>query len=177
MLCIGCSAVEEAPRGEEIKRGCGKAPHPYPSRLGACGWLGCRGTVPLSSDGPQRWGNSVIRDSSEASARTTGAPDFPADLRRSGRHAFSAPVNLRDRNGEEFSAIDLSAEGVSLISSRPLGTGRTLDLAFLDGSMVVRGGIRNEREVMRARWRIGIQFLQPQPELLEVALSVIRGHR
>lgn len=111
-------------------------------------------------------------NSSDAPTRSTGAPPFPADVRRHSRHAFSGPVQLPDRDGQEFDAVDLSVEGVSLISPQPLGAGSNVDLAFLNGSMVVRGGIRNEREIVPARWRIGIQFLQPQPELLEVALSV-----
>ena len=104
-------------------------------------------------------------------ARSSKALSRTAEVRLHKRHPFLATVHLRGIEGEAFQAVDLSVGGVGLIGSRRLGVGRLVDVAFLNRSMVVKGIIRAERESGLPRWRIGIQFLQPQPELLEVALA------
>jgi hypothetical protein len=92
-----------------------------------------------------------------------------SDSRKYIRHAFTGTVQLRDGDGFEFRAVDLSAGGVGFLSLRPLGIGSVVDVTFLDRSVVVRGVIRFEQEAHPHRWRIGIQFAQPQHELLAVA--------
>lgn len=94
-----------------------------------------------------------------------------SETRRQPRRAFSGRVRRVD-DGSEFAALDLSAEGVGLLSAEPLKAGQQLRLAFLGGSIVVKGCVCHVRYVEQKVWRVGIDFLQDEPELAEVALAL-----
>jgi hypothetical protein len=94
-----------------------------------------------------------------------------SETRRQPRRAYSGRV-LRSDDGREFAALDLSAEGVGLLSSEPLRAGQHVELAFLDGSIVVKGSVCHVRHVDQKVWRVGIDFLQDEHELAEVALAL-----
>jgi hypothetical protein len=94
-----------------------------------------------------------------------------SDIRQFPRHRFEDKVVVRNLAGEDCRTKDLSAGGVGVTSTRALGTGRHVDVAFLDCNVLVRGVIRHEREI-EAQWHIGIQFLQPQHELMDVTVEL-----
>ena len=94
------------------------------------------------------------------------------EARRYRRFPFRGVVQLQDRNGDKLRAFDLSVGGVGIHSDRPLGIGRTIEVVLLDGSMRVKGVVRYEIQNKGLGWRIGIRFVEPQPELLAVAMSL-----
>ena len=94
------------------------------------------------------------------------------DTRRHRRFPFRGVVQLQGRYGETLHAFDLSVGGVGIYSDRALGIARTIEVVLWDGSVRVRGVVRYELQTKGRGWRIGIQFAEPQPELLAVALSL-----
>ena len=125
----------------------------------------------LAIGGPHHGAGAVTPYPPSERIRPPKSPSRKAEVRQYDRQAFLGTVHLPGLGNEEFRALDLSMGGVTLIGARRLGIGRTVEVAFLNRSMVVKGVIRAERESALPRWRIGIQFLQPQPELLSVALA------
>ena len=106
-----------------------------------------------------------------ANTNSPNASAVPAasELRKFKRFPFTGTVQLRDDDDFEYRGVDLSAGGVGFLSLRPFGVGSAIDVMFLRRSVVVKGVIRFQREAMPHRWRVGVEFNQPQPELLEVA--------
>lgn len=94
------------------------------------------------------------------------------DARRNPRFTFRGVVHVRDCEGKKLRALDLSLGGIGIHSDGPLGIGRALEVVLLDGSVRVEGVIRYEVRTEGVGWRIGIQFLRPQPELVAVAVSI-----
>jgi hypothetical protein len=126
-----------------------------------------------AAGGPRDEGGAVTLYPSSAPVRLPKTLSRTAEVRMHARQAFLDTVNLRDEDDGEFHTVDLSLGGVGLIGSRRLGVGRAVDVVFLNRSLVIPGVIRSERESALPRWRIGIQFLQLQPELLAVASAGI----
>jgi hypothetical protein len=93
------------------------------------------------------------------------------EARRWLRRAFVGKVFLEEQGGEEFPAVELSAGGIGIRCPRRLGPGRMVELAFLDRAVSVKGIVRHETP-QQSEWRIGIEFLQPQPDLVDVVLAV-----
>jgi hypothetical protein len=120
---------------------------------------------------PQLGGGAVMLYPPVALAQRPKTLTRTADIRMNERKSFLGSVHMRDSDVLEYRAVDLSVGGVGMIGTRRLGVGRVVEVAFLNRGMVVKGVIRSERESALPRWRIGIQFLQPQPELLAVALA------
>jgi hypothetical protein len=99
-----------------------------------------------------------------------------SDNRRFPRQAYVGGVFLEDQNkarGEELMAFNLSQSGVGLHSPRQLGTGSPVELSFLGRNMSVKGVVR--REAGGKPWQIGVEFNQPQPELVDVALTAFKS--
>lgn len=67
-------------------------------------------------------------------------------------------------------AVDLSVGGIGLIADLRTGQHRKLELVLLERSVSVEGVVRYEAETPDAAFRVGIEFVEPQPELEEVAL-------
>jgi hypothetical protein len=102
-------------------------------------------------------------------------PQRPGEARRFRRYPFPGVVRLNERPEQALRACDLSASGVGLHSREPLGVGRTVEVVLLDSSVRIKGVVRHEAPAAALGWRIGIEFAQPQPELLAVALSLPGG--
>lgn len=100
------------------------------------------------------------------------AHDPKRGTRRSVRFPYSSRVDVEGYDGETFGATDLSTCGVRLKSPRRLGGQGLVVLVFLKRNISVQGVVRHETPAPDSGWDIGVQFLQPQPELLAVALSV-----
>ena len=98
-------------------------------------------------------------------------PKQPADSRQERRCPYSGRVYRLDHSGAAFAAVDLSPEGVGLLSAEQLNEGQLLKLSFLNGSIEVKGSVRHVRRVDLQVWRLGIKFLQNEHELAEVALA------
>jgi hypothetical protein len=92
------------------------------------------------------------------------------ELRSVVRHLFQRPVSLKGVFAEELDALNLSLRGIGIRSPLRLGEGRLVELAFLERSVSVRGVVRHETKTESSDLLIGIEFLDPQPELVEVAL-------
>ena len=91
------------------------------------------------------------------------------ELRRFARHPYPGRVrDVKNPNGE-FAALDLSAGGVGLLSSTRPEIGQSMVLAFLGGTIAVKGVVTNVRPGRWRDWRVGVAFLQPEHELVEVA--------
>ncbi len=93
-----------------------------------------------------------------------------ADRRTVSRHPFTGKVSLKDRPGEPMEPFGLSSRGVGLRTRLRIGRGRPLDLVLRGHSMSVEGVVRHETTTGGSDFRVGIEFLEPQPELAEVAL-------
>ncbi|MFI5399904.1 MAG: PilZ domain-containing protein [SAR324 cluster bacterium] len=94
------------------------------------------------------------------------------DARRNPRFTFHGALHVRDCKGTKLRALDLSLGGIGIDSDGALGIGRTLEVVLLDGSVRVEGVVRYEVRTAGLGWRIGVQFLRPQPELVAVAVSI-----
>jgi hypothetical protein len=105
----------------------------------------------------------------------TAMRNQPEEARQHRRLPFRGAVHLQDRYGDVLRAFDLSEGGVGVHSDRPQGIGQRVEVVLLDGNVRVKGVIRYELQTQAHGWRIGIQFLQPQPELLAVALALPSG--
>jgi hypothetical protein len=102
-----------------------------------------------------------------------------SEARKFPRIPFEGTVYLNDTeeetDGDGVRACDLSLGGLSVLCFRTVGMGREVDLDFLERNVRVRGVTRHEAPGPRATvWRIGIQFSEPQPELVEVILSLVK---
>ena len=84
------------------------------------------------------------------------------------RRPFSGQVQILGMQNGETAALDLSVSGVGLLSSRLLSMGQVVDLSFLGRSVQVTGVVQRVRPVFSCDWHVGIQFMEPQPELAEV---------
>lgn len=91
--------------------------------------------------------------------------------RRYRRYPFHRVVQLRDRTGDNLHTLDLCEGGVALRGDRPFGIGEAIEVVLLDGNVRVAGVVCYELQAEDG-WRIGIRFVEPQPELLVVALSL-----
>jgi len=93
-----------------------------------------------------------------------------SERRKSPRHCIKAKVALKGRPRAEMEVLDLSAQGIGLRTDLRTGVGRTLELDFIGYSLRVEGTVRHESKTLGSASRVGVEFLQPQPELEEVAL-------
>ncbi len=98
--------------------------------------------------------------------------DSKRGSRRSVRFPYRSRVDVEGYDGETFGATDLSSCGVRLKSPRRLGGRGLVVVVFLKRNISVEGVVRHESPTPDSGWDIGVQFLQPQPELLAVALSI-----
>jgi hypothetical protein len=98
-----------------------------------------------------------------------GQPGDGAELRRFARYPYPGRVRSVNDGNREMAALDLSAGGVGLLSAQQLEIGRLMVLAFLGGTVAVKGVVSSVRPGRWRDWRVGIAFLQPEHELVEVA--------
>ena len=108
------------------------------------------------------------RDAMQAGSLHTDTRINPPDSRRHPRHPYSGRVSCREAQESEMAALDISAGGVGLLSSRPFKIGQPITLTFLGDSVQVKGVIARVRPVFSCDWLMGIAFLQEQPELIDV---------
>lgn len=95
---------------------------------------------------------------------------YGTDRRKAQRHAVNTRAFLKDRPLVPMETFDLSSFGIGIKTNLRAGQGRTIDLVLLDGSVTVKGVVRNETEMPGPYFRVGIEFLEPQRELEEVVL-------
>ena len=103
------------------------------------------------------------------SPHTTRSRTWPSESRQYPRRRYSGTIYLHPGGSEEFQALDISTGGIGVLGSRSIGIGVPVNVALLGKSVAVDGIVRFERETDPFRWHLGIQFLEPQPELAEVA--------
>jgi PilZ domain len=94
------------------------------------------------------------------------------EARRFPRMLFNGEIDLNDPNGDtdgsSVRASDLSAGGLRVYCLTALGTGRRVEMAFLQRNVRVHGITRHESPGPKFGWHVGIEFTEPQPELVEV---------
>jgi hypothetical protein len=110
------------------------------------------------------WSDAIHSQQSKAATR-------PEDGRRHARKAYGGLIERMDGPRQQCGALDLSIGGVGILSSEPMEPGQVVHLAFLGRSVSVRGFVTHVRPTSSGDWRVGINFLQDEPELAEVALA------
>lgn len=89
------------------------------------------------------------------------------DRRRHQRLPLGREIHFGADSLQAVSGIDLSYGGVGFLAQDVVPLGDEVDVAFLERSVAVRGIVRS---VMRVDdgYRVGIQFLAEEPEVVEV---------
>jgi hypothetical protein len=89
------------------------------------------------------------------------------DRRRYERLPFDGGIHFGTDCLQTATGIDLSLGGVGLLTRDVAPVGNELEVAFLERSVAVRGVVRSVRRVDDG-YRLGIQFLTEEPEVVEV---------
>jgi PilZ domain-containing protein len=95
-----------------------------------------------------------------------------SDHRLQPRRPYTGRVVRFGGGGTEFAAVDLSPMGVGLLSPQPLMVGQRIELSFLGGSIVVKGSVSHVHGGENEVWHVGVDFLQAERELTQVALAL-----
>jgi len=72
---------------------------------------------------------------------------------------------------ESARTLDLSEAGLSITVARPLPLGSDVDLCFFNGSVAIKGKVRNQVMTPDGTYRVGVEFESPQPEMLSFFLK------
>lgn len=89
------------------------------------------------------------------------------ERRRVQRHPYTDPVRLRNGVVLDGDGCDVSEGGVGVLLAAPVHPGTAVDVIFIGNEVFVEGVVRHSRPV-EGGYRVGVAFLQPEPELVEV---------
>lgn len=89
------------------------------------------------------------------------------DRRRHERLPFDREIHFGADSPQAAAGIDLSSGGVGFLSPEVAALGNEVEVAFLERSVAVRGIVRSVTRVDDG-YRVGIQFLAEEPEVVEV---------
>jgi PilZ domain len=101
--------------------------------------------------------------------RTVDIPNM--DFRRHRRFVCACTVYIGGVKSERMTASDLSASGVRLQTVKALGEQILVDIEFEGYPQIVQGAVRHEIQSENGGWYLGVEFLETQPNLLDIILG------
>jgi len=107
--------------------------------------------------------------------QTADKEGIGAERRRYTRHTFTGRLYYRGSVYDEGRGIDISEGGVGFRSRHALSPGAPLDVIFLNRSVTVSGIVRYHAEEAEGWHRVGVEFEQREPDVLNVLLSTNGG--
>jgi PilZ domain len=99
------------------------------------------------------------------------------ERRRHARLNLAAPLHLRPAVLHAAEATELTEGGMAFSISQPLAPGTPLELLLFDRNVRVHGIVRHRETLADGRYRIGVVFDAPQPELAAAGRAAWDGAR
>jgi len=94
--------------------------------------------------------------------------EMAEDRRRFPRQTYQAPLQYREATLHPGQAQDLSEIGMTFEAGQLLHVGTPLELFLVNRNVQIDGVVQNHTPIGQGRYRIGIHFDRPTPELVHV---------
>ena len=92
----------------------------------------------------------------------------PPDRRHVARREYRAPLLFRPSAVQPGEALDISELGTSFLSGQAVPHGTALEVFLVNRNVQLNGTVRYCHAEPDGRFRIGVDFDKPEPELVEV---------
>jgi hypothetical protein len=90
------------------------------------------------------------------------------ERRNAPRREYRAPIFFRPSALHEANALDISDEGLTFVTDRPLEPGTALELFLVNKNVQLVGTVRDCLPIADGQVRVGVDFDKLEPELVEV---------
>ena len=90
------------------------------------------------------------------------------ERRRVARRDYQAPLFFRPSALRDANAVDISEIGITFITEQEVAVDTDVELFLVNKNVQINGTVRHCEPYNGGRLRVGVAFLKPEPELVEV---------